>query len=175
MGPAPAHLWHSKYSAQNPVEPPPRSVVSRFREKGEQPLKWTSFSCAPVGIDIIPRSFHTVLIVRVQTQLSFFVSVVTRLERLGMHDVPLSHEVRTVILHGFGCFLKDNIVKVKTTGCRTWSESEIAHFEAAHAIGTKARLAFALLLFTGQRPGDVVKLGRQYIEGDLLIIEVAPY
>jgi integrase len=51
--------------------------------------------------------------------------------------------------------------KVKTTGYRTWSEAEIQRFEAAHAIGTKARLAFALLLYTGQRRGDVVKLGRQ--------------
>jgi integrase len=64
-----------------------------------------------------------------------------------------------------------NREKVKTTGYRTWSEAEIARFEAAHAIGTKARLAFALLLYTGQRRGDVVKLGRQHIEGDLLIID----
>ena len=49
-----------------------------------------------------------------------------------------------------------NREKVKTTGYRTWSEAEIARFEAAHAIGTKARLAFALLLYTGQRRGDVV-------------------
>ena len=64
-----------------------------------------------------------------------------------------------------------NREKVKTTGYRTWSEAEIARFEAAHAIGTKARLAFALLLYTGQRRGDVVKLGRQHIVGDLLIID----
>jgi hypothetical protein len=50
--------------------------------------------------------------------------------------------------------------KVKTTGYRTWSEGEIERFEAAHPIGTKGRLAFALLLYTGQRRGDVVTLGR---------------
>jgi integrase len=61
--------------------------------------------------------------------------------------------------------------KVKTTGYPTWSETEIARFEAAHMIGTKARLAFALLLYTGQRRGDVVRLGRQNIDGDLLIID----
>jgi integrase len=61
--------------------------------------------------------------------------------------------------------------KVKTTGYRTWSEVEIERFEAAHPIGTKARLAFALLLYTGQRRGDVVRLGRQHVQGDLLIID----
>jgi integrase len=61
--------------------------------------------------------------------------------------------------------------KVKTTGYRTWSEVEIERFEAAHPIGTKARLALALLLYTGQRRGDVVRLGRQHVQGDLLIID----
>ena len=41
--------------------------------------------------------------------------------------------------------------KIKTTGYKTWSEDHIARFEAAHPIGAKARLAFALLLYTGQR------------------------
>src|SRR5262249_54979551 len=41
----------------------------------------------------------------------------------------------------------------KTDGFYTWSEQDIAEFEAAHPIGTKARLAFALLLFTAQRRG----------------------
>jgi integrase len=61
--------------------------------------------------------------------------------------------------------------KVKTTGYRTWSEGEIAQYEAHHAIGTKARLAFALLLYTGQRRGDVVKLGRPHVQDGLLIID----
>jgi integrase len=61
--------------------------------------------------------------------------------------------------------------KVKTTGYRTWSETEIARFEAAHAIGSKARLAFALLLYTGQRRGDVVELGPRNVDGELLVID----
>ena len=35
--------------------------------------------------------------------------------------------------------------KVKTMGYKTWSEAEIERFEATHPIGSKARLAFALL------------------------------
>jgi integrase len=61
--------------------------------------------------------------------------------------------------------------KVKTAGYKTWSEDHIARFEATHPIGTKARLAFALLLYTGQRRSDVVKLGRQHIHDNLLTID----
>jgi integrase len=61
--------------------------------------------------------------------------------------------------------------KVKTTGYRTWSETEIGRFEQHYPIGSRPRLAFALLLFTGQRRGDVVELGRQHIQGDLLVID----
>jgi integrase len=35
------------------------------------------------------------------------------------------------------------------------------HYEARHPIGTKARLAFDLLIYTGVRRSDVVKLGPQ--------------
>jgi integrase len=62
-------------------------------------------------------------------------------------------------------------VKVKTTGYRTWSEAEIQRFEAAHAIGTKGRLAFALLLYTGQRRSDVVNMGPQHIHRGVLTID----
>jgi integrase len=54
--------------------------------------------------------------------------------------------------------------KTKTDGYRTWSEDEIARFEACHPIGTKARLAFDLLLNTGQRRGDVVRMGPQHLQ-----------
>jgi len=37
----------------------------------------------------------------------------------------------------------------------TWTEEEIAQFEAHWAIGTRERTAFALLVFTGQRASDV--------------------
>jgi integrase len=65
--------------------------------------------------------------------------------------------------------------KARTTGYPTWSETEIARFEAAHAIGTKARLAFALLLYTGQRRSDIVKVGPQHIhrdvDGEVLVLD----
>lgn len=45
-------------------------------------------------------------------------------------------------------------------GYHTWSDEEVAQFEARHPVGTKARLAFALLRYTGVRRSDVVKLGK---------------
>jgi integrase len=62
-------------------------------------------------------------------------------------------------------------VKVKTTGYKTWSEAEIELFEAKHPIGSKARLAFALILYTGQRRSDVVRMGRQHIHKGVLTID----
>ena len=48
----------------------------------------------------------------------------------------------------------------KSDGYRTWSEEDIAAFEAAHPVGSKPRLALALLLNTALRCTDVVKVGR---------------
>jgi integrase len=45
----------------------------------------------------------------------------------------------------------------------TWTDAEIAQFERRWPLGTRERLAFALLLYTGQRGGDVVKMVRNDI------------
>jgi integrase len=54
-------------------------------------------------------------------------------------------------------------VKYATEGFHTWTPAEVAQFEAHHPIGTKARLALALLLYTGARRGDMVTLGKQHV------------
>ena len=51
----------------------------------------------------------------------------------------------------------------KTEGFHTWTEEEIARFEACWAVGTRERLALAILLNTGLRRGDASMLGRQHI------------
>ena len=51
----------------------------------------------------------------------------------------------------------------KPGGFHTWTPDEVAKFEARHPIGSKARLALALLLYTGQRKSDVVCLGPQHV------------
>jgi integrase len=60
---------------------------------------------------------------------------------------------------------------IKGDGFHTWTEDEIAQFEANHPIGTKPRLALAMLLYTGQRRSDVVKMGRQHIRDGVLTVK----
>jgi integrase len=59
-------------------------------------------------------------------------------------------------------------IKIKTDGFHTWTEDEIAQFEAHHPIGTKPRLALTLLLYTAQRRSDVIRMGRQHVRGDVV-------
>jgi len=54
-------------------------------------------------------------------------------------------------------------------GHHTWSVDEIEQFERHFPVGTKARLALALLLYTGQRRGDVVRLGEQMRRDGMLV------
>jgi site-specific recombinase XerD len=56
-------------------------------------------------------------------------------------------------------------LKRKAGEYHTWSEDEIARYEARHPVGSKARLALALGLYTAQRRSDVVKMGRQHVHG----------
>lgn len=51
-------------------------------------------------------------------------------------------------------------------GIHAWTEKEIEQYVDRHPIGTKAHLAFALLLHTAQRRSDVITMGRQHINKD---------
>jgi integrase len=48
-------------------------------------------------------------------------------------------------------------------GFHSWTLDEVEQYRRRHPVGTKARLALELLLFTGTRRSDVVKLGRQMV------------
>jgi integrase len=58
------------------------------------------------------------------------------------------------------------------SGHHTWTETEIRQFEAHHPIGSMARLALALLRFTGVRRSDVVNIGRQHVRDGWLKLAV---
>jgi integrase len=53
-------------------------------------------------------------------------------------------------------------------GFKMWEESDIAQFEARWPVGSRERLAFALLLYTGQRRGDIIRMGRQHVRNNAL-------
>lgn len=60
--------------------------------------------------------------------------------------------------------------RIKTDGFHTWTEDEIAQYEVRHPIGTRARLALALLLYTAQRRSDVIGMGRQHVRNGAIAV-----
>lgn len=59
----------------------------------------------------------------------------------------------------------------KTDGYHVWTEEEVTAFEAHWPIGTRERLALAILLYTGFRRGDACRLGRQHIKDGIISIK----
>ena len=59
---------------------------------------------------------------------------------------------------------------VNSEGYHSWTEGEVAAFEARHLPGSKAHLALSLMLYTGQRRSDIVRMGWQHINGDTLAV-----
>jgi len=52
-------------------------------------------------------------------------------------------------------------IKTGSQGFHSWAIEEVRQYEARNPIGTRARLALALLLYTTQRRSDVVRLGHK--------------
>jgi integrase len=61
-------------------------------------------------------------------------------------------------------------IRASAQGWPDWPEHAIEQFEKAYPIGSRERLAFALLLYTGQRRGDIIRMGRQHVRGGLLTV-----
>jgi integrase len=62
------------------------------------------------------------------------------------------------------------LVPIKSDGHHPWEPEECRQFEARHALGTRARLAFELLLQVGQSRCDVVRMGRQHVRKGTLAL-----
>jgi integrase len=50
----------------------------------------------------------------------------------------------------------------------TWTDAEIAAYESAWQVGTRERLAFDLLLYSGQRVGDVAAMRRSNLKSGVI-------
>lgn len=55
-------------------------------------------------------------------------------------------------------------LNVRSDGYHSWTVEEVEQFERRHPIGTRARLALALLLYTGQRRSDVIRFGEPMVK-----------
>ncbi|KDE20288.1 hypothetical protein AZ09_08255 [Acetobacter aceti 1023] len=56
-------------------------------------------------------------------------------------------------------------LQIKSKGLHSWSDAEIEKYQSHWPTGTKQRLAFALLLYTGQRRSDVVRMRPEDVSG----------
>ena len=64
---------------------------------------------------------------------------------------------------------KVEYLKGNPDGFHSWTLDEIARFEEVHPVGTQARLALALAIYTGQRRSDLVQFGRQHVRDGWLV------
>jgi len=120
-----------------------RAILETFREQhGDKPVR------------LLPRKFivHMLSTMKPHAARNWLKAV------RGLMQFCLAHE-----MIGDDPTLGIKTKVPKSDGHHTWTEDEIAQFEAAHQIGTKAHLALALGLYTVQRRGDVVRMGRQHI------------
>jgi hypothetical protein len=71
----------------------------------------------------------------------------------------------------------DPLAGVKLTpltskGHHPWELEECARFEAHHALGTRERLAYELLLQVGHSRCDIVRMGRQHVRNGVLSLQL---
>lgn len=52
----------------------------------------------------------------------------------------------------------------KTDGFHTWTVEEVARYQERHPVGTQARLALDIMLYTGLRRSDAIIFGRQHVK-----------
>ena len=63
-------------------------------------------------------------------------------------------------------------IRYRTRSIETWTEQDIEAFRRHWPAGTRARLALSLLLYTGQRRGDVIRLGQQHVrDGEIHVVQ----
>lgn len=88
-----------------------------------------------------------------------------RLALLKMLRILIRHAIGIGWLHHDPSL---GIERPKTNEVRSWTEEEIAIFERRWPIGTRERLAFALMLYTGQRRSDVHRMTWADVAGDAI-------
>lgn len=91
--------------------------------------------------------------------------------RLKALSQVFKHAVRRDLIERNPCADVEKF-KISGTGYHSWTIEEIEQYEERHVVGTKARLALALLLYTAQRRSDVVLFGKNHVrEGWLTLTQ----
>nr|WP_278521198.1 tyrosine-type recombinase/integrase [Brucella anthropi] len=63
--------------------------------------------------------------------------------------------------------------KTKSDGFHTWTIEEVGRYQEKHPLGTQARLALDLMLYTGLRRTDAIALGPQHIKNNYIAIRTS--
>ncbi len=63
--------------------------------------------------------------------------------------------------------------RYRSNGFPAWTIEDVHAFRDRHQIGSRARLAMELMLLTGLRRSDVVRVGRQHLRGTELTLRTA--
>jgi integrase len=99
------------------------------------------------------------------------------IQRIGDDHPAMANLTRSIMRRLMKFAVKQKLLTVNPTADierfkvgkhHTWSDAELRQFEARWKIGTRERLAYALLLYTGQRGGDVVKMTRAHIADGMI-------
>ena len=105
----------------------------------------------------------------------------------------LRKQLRRLFAFAVKCRLRDDnpvndTARIKgpdSWGHRPWSEDDVRQYQAHHKLGSMARLALELILWTGNRRSDALQVGRQHIKdgafrfrqqktGKEMVIPIAP-
>ena len=57
-------------------------------------------------------------------------------------------------------------------GFHTWTQAELDRYEAQWPVGTRERLAYDLLLYTGLRRGDAVRVGHPHERDGVITVRM---
>lgn len=110
--------------------------------------------------------------------LAEFTSDHVRLMRDRKKDTPgaANNQLSALrVVFGWGCEDRGKWVKANTASAvkplkykeqsfHTWTREEFLQFETRHPLGSKGRLAMALMAYTGMRRSDAVVLGPQHVK-----------
>ncbi|WP_341907970.1 tyrosine-type recombinase/integrase [Sandarakinorhabdus limnophila] len=116
-----------------------RGVLERFRSAfGDDPMS----------------RFDAERIARLMNSMRHKPAAAARLRKLLTQLFIIARRAK-LVPHHFDPVKDTKAPKIVSDGYHRWTEEELSLFEAANPVGTKPRLAFALLLYGAQRSGDV--------------------
>jgi integrase len=65
------------------------------------------------------------------------------------------------------------VERIRGDGFHAWTPDELAKFESHWPLGTRERLAFDIMLWTGLRRSDACRVGPQHVKDGVIVLETA--